>query len=37
MPSLVLSPIADFPLNHPSALIGLNVGLLVDWRKASVL
>lgn len=37
MPSMVLSHSADFPLNHPSALIGLNVGLLVDWRKASAL
>lgn len=27
----------DVPLNHPSALIGLNVGLLVDRQTASVL
>lgn len=27
----------DLALNHSSALIGLNVELLVDWQAASVL
>lgn len=37
MLSLFMSPSGDQPLNHSSALIGLNVGLLVDWQAASVL
>lgn len=37
MPCLFMSPSGDLPLNHPSALIGLNVELLVDWQTASVL
>lgn len=32
-----MSQSVDLPLNHSSALIGLNVRLLVEWQTASVL